>query len=147
MSHKHADKRLALAESEWASEIHRRISAIALCLPETKEKWSWGHPTYRVGAREKMFASFGGSEEGASMGVKTSMERQAELAGGDFRFVVAKYVGKHGWVSMSLDEDHPEDLDWSLIEELLVDSWRRVAPKKILKAWQAERQPSATGES
>jgi predicted DNA-binding protein (MmcQ/YjbR family) len=44
------------------------------------------------------------------------------------QFFVPPYVGPSGWVGVWLDSD----TDWDELEELLRDSYRLVAPKKLL---------------
>ena len=42
------------------------------------------------------------------------------------RFSVARYVGRHGWISIRADE-----VKWPMIEDLVVKSYRLIAPKKL----------------
>lgn len=46
------------------------------------------------------------------------------------RFFRPPYVGAAGWIGVRLDEDPP----WDEIATLVEDSWRLIAPKKLLKA-------------
>ena len=43
------------------------------------------------------------------------------------RFFVPPYVGPSGWVGIYLDGE----VDWAEVADLLEDSWRLVAPKKV----------------
>jgi hypothetical protein len=70
-----------------------------------------------------------------SVGLKTDKELQAMLVASDPRFTIAAYVGKHGWVSMKLD---PEP-DWREVEHFVVESYRMIAPKKLVKELEATR--------
>ena len=45
------------------------------------------------------------------------------------RFFVPPYVGPSGWIGVYLDGD----VDWMELDELLRDSYRLVAPKKLVK--------------
>ena len=94
-------------------------------LPETAEVEAWGHPTFRV--RNKIFAGFGTSEGGASVGCKQTHVDQAALVK-DPRFSVAKYVGRYGWISIDA-----EKVQWSMIEDLVLRSYRLIAPKTLAK--------------
>jgi predicted DNA-binding protein (MmcQ/YjbR family) len=107
-----------------------RLRAICLALPATKEVEAWGHPTFRVG--DKIFATFGDGADGgaASMGVKTTHELQAALVGSDLRFKIAAYVGKHGWVQMTL----AAPVDWNEVEALVRESYRLIAPARVAAA-------------
>jgi hypothetical protein len=46
------------------------------------------------------------------------------------RFFVPPYVGPSGWVGVWLDRG----ADWTEIAELLRDSWRMTAPKRLVTA-------------
>jgi hypothetical protein len=88
---------------------------------------SWGHPTLRVGS--KMIA--GGAPDSPTMTVKASVEDQAELiAGAPETYAVADYVGRYGWVRVTLATADPEEL-----HRVLVDAWRRTAPKRAVAAY------------
>ena len=78
-----------------------------------------------------MFAS--GSPESPTLSVKASKEEQAELvAARPETFSVAPYVGRFGWVLVDLSRvDAPE------LRELLLEAWRRTAPKKLVKEFDA----------
>jgi hypothetical protein len=87
---------------------------------------AWGHPTFRVNG--KMFA--GGSPDSPTMSVKASKEEQAVL--------VAErpdtfYVGRYGWVRLELS-----GVDTDELRELLVEAWRRTAPKKLVRSYDDE---------
>jgi predicted DNA-binding protein (MmcQ/YjbR family) len=59
--------------------------------------------------------------------MKTTPELQAGLVESDPRFSIAKYVGKHGWVNMQVDER----VDWSEVLALVNGSYRLIAPKAL----------------
>jgi hypothetical protein len=44
------------------------------------------------------------------------------------RFFVPKYVGSKGWVGIRLDVDP----DWAEIAEIAEDSYRMIAPKRLV---------------
>ena len=114
-----------------AAAVHARLGKICLGLPDTTEVEAWGHPTFRVAG--KIFVGFGGTGDGgASMSVKTTPEMQTALVSSDPRFSIAAYVGKHGWVSMSLPAGRR--IDWNEIEALVRGSYRLVAPAKLAAA-------------
>jgi hypothetical protein len=100
---------------------------LALSFPETEERETWGHPTFRV--RAKMFAAM--DSEGTSVTVKATREAQAALVGSEPEtFSVPAYVGQHGWVSARLDRVDPEEL-----AELVEEAWRLTAPKRVVRAF------------
>ncbi len=111
-----------------------RIRALCLAYPESTEVVAWGHPTFRV--RDKIFASTG--FDGTTLGVKATHEQQADLVSSDPRFSIADYVGKHGWVTMSL----AGKVDFGFVESLIKESYRLVAPK-TLSTPKEKAQPTA----
>ena len=103
-----------------------RLRRICLALPEAAEKLTWGeHPTFRV--RDKIFAMY--SEYGGpSMQCKAPPGAQEVLVGAEpERFYVPPYVGHHGWVGVRLEGN----VDWDQVEELVRDSYRLTAPKRL----------------
>ncbi len=103
-----------------------RVREICLALPEAVEKSFGGHtsPAFRV--RDKMFVMV--SEDRTSMTFKGAAGVQEALVAGDpARFYVPRYVGSKGWVGARLDIAQ----DWDEIAELLVDSYRMVAPRRL----------------
>jgi predicted DNA-binding protein (MmcQ/YjbR family) len=103
-----------------------QVREICLALPEAAEKSFGGHtsPAFRV--RDKMFVMI--SEDQASMTFKAAPGVQEALVGDDpERFYVPRYVGSKGWVGARLDVDH----DWDELAELLRDSYRLIAPKRL----------------
>jgi hypothetical protein len=88
---------------------------------------SWGHPTLRIGA--KMIA--GGAPDSPTMSIKASKEDQAELiAGAPETYEVADYVGRFGWVRVTLATADPAE-----IRRIVEDAWRRTAPKRVVRAY------------
>jgi predicted DNA-binding protein (MmcQ/YjbR family) len=114
--------------------LHDRLLAIVESLPGAYEDRPWGEVHCKVAG--KIFVGWGRREGGAmSVGFKTDKELQAMLVASDPRFEIAAYVGKHGWVNMKLGETP----DWAEVEQFVVDSYRRIAPKKLVKELDAKR--------
>jgi predicted DNA-binding protein (MmcQ/YjbR family) len=105
-----------------------RLREICLSLPEVVEKPFGGHtaPSFRVG--DKLFAMT--SEDGRSLTFKAGVGVQEALVASDpERFFVPAYVGRNGWVGARLDVDQ----DWSEIAGLVEDSYRLIAPKRLVR--------------
>jgi predicted DNA-binding protein (MmcQ/YjbR family) len=103
-----------------------RLREICLALPEAVEKPFGGHtaPSFRV--RDKLFLMTGESGDYATF--KAAEGVQEALVGTDpERFFVPAYVGSKGWVGMRLDVDQ----DWEEVAELVADSYRMIAPKRL----------------
>lgn len=113
------------------SVTYAQVREWVLALPGGAEVMvaEWGHPTFRV--NNKMFAS--GTPESPTMSVKASKEEQAELiASAPETFSVSAYVGRFGWVDVNLSTVDADEL-----HEMIIEAWRRTAPKKLVKEYEA----------
>ncbi len=108
-----------------------RLRRICLALPEAHEVEAWGEPTFRV--RNKIFAMHASvghhTQDRPAVWLKAGPGNQAFLVrAAPDRFFVPPYVGPSGWVGVWLDGA----VDWEDLRELVHDSWRLVAPKKLV---------------
>jgi hypothetical protein len=102
-----------------------RVRKLALAMPEVVEEETWDEPTWRV--RGKIFV-MGGPD---TIAVKASRTDQAELiASAPDTYRVAPYVGRYGWVSVTLAH-----ADAGELSELIVEAWRMTAPKRLVKTY------------
>jgi len=108
--------------------VGRKLRRICLTLPEAVEVFSWGHPNYRAGAGGRIFAAFEQYKGEWAICVKVSKAIQGVFLK-DPRFYRSPYVGKHGWISLLV----AGRLNWDEIQELVVASYRLVAPKRLLR--------------
>ena len=102
------------------------MRAISLALPEAEEKPFGGHtaPSFRV--RDKLFVMT--SEDGTTLTCKAAPGvQQALVEAQGHRFFVPPYVGHRGWIGARLDVEQ----DWDEMAELIEDSYRRTAPKRL----------------
>lgn len=117
--------------------ILSRLRKICLSLRDTTEVIAWGHPTFRVGG--KIFVGYGHKtvetlgvinreQTRPTIGVKVGKDMQKELLR-DTRFAYADYVGRFGWVTLTLSGK----IDWNEIAGLVLTSYRLVAPARLLK--------------
>ncbi|TDD62120.1 MmcQ/YjbR family DNA-binding protein [Actinomadura darangshiensis] len=105
-----------------------RVREICLSLPEVAEKPFGGHtaPSFRI--RDKLFVMT--SEDGLYLTFKAGPGVQDALVSeAPERFFVPKYVGAKGWVGARLDVGQ----DWDEIAELIEDSYRLIAPKRLVR--------------
>lgn len=108
-----------------------RLRKLCLALPEAHEVEAWGEPTFRV--RNKLFAMYAGAHNHHGAGrpavwCKAAPGNQALMVrAAPERFFVPPYVGPSGWVGVRLDGA----VDWAELAELLCDSYRLVAPKRL----------------
>ena len=106
-----------------------RVRKIALALPEASERLSHGEPAWFVGT--KLFATWEDHHHGdpiVGLLVKGAEGQQGVLVAAEpQRYYRPKYVGHKGWIGVNMEAD----VDWRLVAELLRDSWRMTAPKKL----------------
>jgi predicted DNA-binding protein (MmcQ/YjbR family) len=110
-----------------------RLRKLCLALPEAHEVEAWGEPTFRV--RNKMFATFAsaGNHHGAGRSAvwykAAPGEQELRIRRDASRYFSPPYVGPSGWIGMWLDGD----VDWHELADDLRDSYRLIAPKKLVR--------------
>jgi hypothetical protein len=104
-----------------------QMRKLALALPETQEKSHFGQPDFRV--RGKIFA--GVSPDGVRGTLKLSPAMQATLldARAEAFSPCAGAWGRSGWTYVKLAKARTAELRF-----LLEQSWRLVAPKRLVAA-------------
>lgn len=110
------------------ADAYRRIRKICLALPEAVEKPFGGHtsPAFRV--RDKIFV-FCYQEGRPGISLKAAPgEQQALVSSDPERLFVPPYSGSKGWVGAYTDVDQ----DWDQVAELIEDSYRLIAPKRLV---------------
>lgn len=118
-----------------------RLRGICLGLPEAVEKPFGGHtaPSFRV--RDKLFVMT--SEDGRTVTFKAAPGVQEALVAADpDRFFVPAYVGAKGWVGARLDVGQ----DWDEIAELIEDSYRMIAPRRLVALLDQQRPGPPRGD-
>jgi len=107
----------------------QRVTKICLALPEATSEGS-PHVAFRV--RGKTFLYYLDNHHGdgrIAVNCKVSPGEQDVLIRMDpARFFVPAYLGARGWVGVRIDL---KAIDWDEIEQLVRDSYRLVAPKRL----------------
>jgi hypothetical protein len=110
----------------------KRVREICLSLPEVSERLSHGSPSFFIRGK-KTLAMFVDDHHGdgilgiwcpAFPGVQEEM-----VALEPDRFFRPPYVGPSGWLGVRLDRD----VDWDEVRGILTESYRKVAPKTLVK--------------
>jgi predicted DNA-binding protein (MmcQ/YjbR family) len=111
-----------------------RLRTFCLSLPETTETDSWGHPT----AGKRTFVTYEWIRERPTIAFRLCPDevRRREKARG---FQSTPY-GRGQWVSMVA---HGR-LDWRLVESLVLQSYRQVATKRMIRAPENSRKLRAS---
>ena len=109
-----------------------RLEALALGLPEAEQVdiEAWGdHPTFRVRGKNFVFAD----PRATHLSVKLSKDEAAAVVASDPWVEATGYgLGRHGWVSIVLD-DPANDERWQQVEEWVRISYSLVAPKRLAR--------------
>ena len=110
----------------------KRLRAVCLAFPEVSERFSHSAPSFFI-REKKTLCMFVDDHHGdgilgiwcpAFPGVQEEM-----VAAEPDRFFRPPYVGPSGWLGVRLDRD----VDWEEVRLILTDSYRKVAPKTLVK--------------
>jgi hypothetical protein len=105
------------------------VREIALSLPDTIEKPSYGTPGYRV--RDKGFLRIRSEAEGGLMVFVADIgEKEALLAAEPDKFFTTSHYDGHASVLV-----HLPAIDVDELRELITESWRLKAPARVRKAY------------
>ena len=122
--------KLKTAKRETA--ILATLSDICLSLPETERRDMNDHADFRV--RGKVFAYFLNNHHGdqiVSVCCKSALGENVDRASREpNRFYLPAYIGPRGWFGLRLDG---EAIDWAEVRNLVELSYGLVAPKRLLK--------------
>ncbi len=101
------------------------VRELALALPETAEKPSYGTSGFRV--KDRLFARL--HQDGESLVLRVDMDEREALAQAEpEKFFWTPHYDRHPWIQVRLAEVDREELG-----ELLRDSWRLRAPEAVLR--------------
>lgn len=107
--------------------LQARLRELCLPFPEAVEAGGVGAPSFTVGGN--IFAMQHRHDGRPSLWLKASPGAQEVLVGAESdRFFRPPYVGHHGWIGMWIDI---EDVDWPYVADLVDESYRMTAPKRL----------------
>ena len=108
------------------------VRKIALSLPETTERPSYGTPGFRV--KDKLFLRIRSDAEGGLVVFVSDLgEKEALLQSDPKKFFTTPHYDGYATVLVNLKAIGVREL-----RELVTDSWRLKAPKRLLQAFDAE---------
>ena len=103
------------------------VRRIALTLPGAEESTSYGTPAFKV--KGKLFVRLHQSGEAIVIGV--DFEEREELMSADpEKFYITDHYLNYPWMLVRLSQVRHDQL-----RDLLVQSWRRAAPKQLFAAF------------
>jgi predicted DNA-binding protein (MmcQ/YjbR family) len=101
-----------------------KLRKICLALPETVETSAFGHPNFT--ANKKTFVTYENFKGQDAIAFRVDpLQFDAMLL--DPRFFATPY-GRGQWLSLAADAD----IDWALVKDLVLSSYRMVANKRML---------------
>jgi hypothetical protein len=114
------------------------IRRIALSLPGTTERPSYGTPGFRV--KDRLFARIHEQGDVLVLWVESEEEKQAMIATDPAKFFATPHYNGYPMVLVRFGE-----IDTDELGELIVDSWRERAPKRLVLSFDesAGSEPSA----
>jgi predicted DNA-binding protein (MmcQ/YjbR family) len=116
-----------------SEDLLDRLTGICLALPEAERLAGGQHARFLV--RDKTFAYYLNDHHGdgiIAVCCKAPPGMSAAMIDADpVRFLRPAYLGARGWVSLRLDLG---TVDWSEVAELVTDSYRLTAPKRLAAA-------------
>jgi predicted DNA-binding protein (MmcQ/YjbR family) len=125
------------------SSLADEVRAFTFSLPEAWEDHPWGESVAKVG--KKVFVFFGSPEPhepGCWLGVKLPQSKEDALAL-PFARPMGYGLDRGGWVGIQAPPDMPADVLTGWVEE----SYRTVAPKKLLAQLKEERDSAGTASA
>lgn len=111
-----------------ATEPLSAIRDIALAFPDAVETESYGQVAFRVS--DKIFVTYGETDGKPHISTKCAPGRQEILAEDGEPFFLPAYMGRHGWIGVNVDDE----TDWNEIGDLVIDSYREVAPLDLARS-------------
>jgi len=111
---------------------HDDVRRIALALPETHERASYGgRPSFRTA--KHMFTWIREAPEALVIWVPSEDDKEAMIASEPAKFFTTDHYDGNPIVLVHLDA-----IDVDEANELITDSWRLRAPNRLVAEWEAE---------
>jgi hypothetical protein len=117
---------------DTTAERLARLTDICLALPGV-DSFTYGRQHYRFIVGKKKFAYYLNDHHGdgrIGLCCKAGPGEQEALIGSDpGKFYSPAYLGANGWIGVRLDRG---PVDWAEITELVTESYRLLAPKRLV---------------
>jgi len=125
------------------SELWAAVRAFALSLPGATEDFPWGEPVAKAGGKVFAFLGSGAGPGPRRLTVKLDESHGHALATeGAGR--TGYGLGDHGWVTVPFEAD---GVDLDLLRDWVEESYRIVAPKRLVAELDARRSSRPGGRS
>jgi hypothetical protein len=108
------------------------VRALVLSFPETSESMSYGKPAFKVAG--KFFTRLRAEDASLALAGVSFDEREMYIAAEPETFHITAHYKDYPSVLARI-----ASLDPGTLRMLLERRWRQIAPKKLVKAWDAEK--------
>ena len=110
--------------------LELELREYAMTFPEVTEDFPWGHRAMKV--KGKVFVFLGGEKNPTELSLSVKLPQSRDLAV-DLPFAepTGYGMGKHGWVTARFEK--VSDVPMDLMREWINESYRAIAPKKLVK--------------
>lgn len=108
-------------------QVLSRLADFCAGLPETVETKQFGNPTWKAG--KKTYVCVHRYDRRLCIQIWVGGEQQGFLTA-DPRYKISAYVGHNGWIDLDVEDT----VNWAEIEQLVLNSYRHFALKRMLKA-------------
>jgi hypothetical protein len=125
---------MPVAKRKDVAKSFEALRQAALSYPEVVEEFPWGHSAMKVRGKSFVFLALG--EDGLSLSAKLPSSRYAALML-PFAAPTAYGLGKSGWVTARFGSADAIPLE--ILRDWLDESYRAIAPKKLVAAMAAAR--------
>jgi predicted DNA-binding protein (MmcQ/YjbR family) len=115
--------------SKALEAIVKKLRDLGLSYPDTYEEHPWGETAIKTRPHGKVFLFIGTRDDEVSFSVKLPSSRDIAI---DLPWTEPTHygMGKHGWVTGHLT---PKNAPMELIRAWVDESFRAIAPKKLVK--------------
>ena len=111
------------------------LRKLALTYPQATEDFPWGHRAFKVKKKMFLILSFDKDVFNVTMKLPDSGKQAVQLP---FAEPTGYGLGKSGWVTASFG---PKDkVPIELLEDWMDESYRAIAPKKLVQELEAQKQ-------
>jgi hypothetical protein len=118
--------RTRVRKPKSAPVTYETVRELALALPGAEEGTSYRTPAFKV--KGKLFVRL--HQDGESLVVGVDFDERTELMSADpEKFYITDHYLKYPWMLVRMSKVRPDEL-----RDLLIGSWRRVAPKHLAGA-------------
>ena len=125
-----------------SNELMASLKSFALGLPGAWPDNPWGDSVVKVGKKIFVFLGEGSEDSGITVKVPESHDHAMSFAGA---MPTGYGLGKAGWVTIPVAGLGDDDAE--VLHDFVEESYRNVAPKKLIKELDAQHDAGATGTS